>query len=79
MPVVLRVDGFAFGFFAREHDPAHVHVRHGGEVAIIEIESGFVRRSTLRAPDLARASALVRIHEGELRAAWLEWQLKRET
>lgn len=78
MPVVLRVDGFVFGFFTRDHDPAHVHARYGGDVAIIEIETGHVRHSTLRVPDLARAGALVRIHRDELRAAWLEWKLKRE-
>jgi len=78
MPVVLRVDGFSFGFFSREHDPAHVHVRHGGDVAIIEIETGHVRRSSLRAPDVSKAGALVRIYRDELRAAWLEWKLKRE-
>ena len=78
MPVVLRVNGFAFGFFTREHDPPHVHVRYGGRVAIIEIETGHVRHSALRVPDLARAGALVRIHRDELRVAWLEWKLKRE-
>ncbi|HEU4557146.1 MAG TPA: DUF4160 domain-containing protein [Longimicrobium sp.] len=78
MPTVLRVGGFSFGFFTSEHDPAHVHVRYGGDVAIIEIETGHVRKSDLRAPDIARAGALVRIHRDELRAAWLEWKLKRE-
>jgi len=79
MPVVLRVGGFAFGFFANEHEPAHVHVRYGGTLAVIEIESGRVRQvEHMRDPDLARARALVAEHRQTLTAAWLAWVEKRK-
>lgn len=75
MPVVLRVSGFVFRFYAGDHDPPHVHVLYSGSLAIIEIDSGRVRSSGLRPPDLARAGALVQAHKDELRAAWLTWQM----
>ena len=78
MPVVFRKDGFAFGFFAGDHDPPHVHVSYGGATAILEIESGRVRATRLRERDLARARALLDAHRDELLAAWLAWKLKRE-
>lgn len=78
MPVVLRVDGFVFGFFAGDHDPAHVHVAYGGDTAIIEIHGGRVRSTSLRKPDLTKACALVRSHRSELLEAWATWSLKRE-
>lgn len=78
MPVVLRVDGFVFGFFSDDHDPPHVHVRYGGSRAVIEIDSLAVRKTALRSPDLAKARALVRAHQAELLARWIEWKLTRE-
>jgi hypothetical protein len=78
MPVVLRVDGFAFKFYSGDHDPPHVHVRYGGATAIIELETGRARSSRLRDHDLARARELVETHRDELRAAWLAWMLTGE-
>jgi hypothetical protein len=78
MPVVLRVDGFSFGFFSNDHDPPHVHVRYGGSNAIIEIDSLVVRKTGLRTPDLATARTLVRVHRAELLARWIEWKLTRK-
>ncbi|HET7233091.1 MAG TPA: DUF4160 domain-containing protein [Longimicrobium sp.] len=78
MPVVLRVDGFAFKFYSGDHDPPHVHVRYGGTGAVIDIATGHVRSSAMRQPDLARACALVRDHRDALLSAWLAWKLNRE-
>ena len=71
MPVVLRVGGFSFGFYRREHEPPHVHVRYSGGVAIIEIESGRVRHSSrMTNARLAKARRLVQLNRAELLAAW---------
>lgn len=78
MPVVLREDGFVFGFFSGDHDPPHVHVSYSGGRAIIEINTLAVRKTALRDPDLAKARALVRAHRAELLARWFEWKLTRE-
>ena len=40
MPVVLRINGFSFGFFSREHEPPHVHVGYSGARVIIDILTG---------------------------------------
>ena len=78
MPTVLRASGFAFRFYAKEHDPPHVHAIYGGTFAVIEIESARVRRvERMRDPDIARAQALVREHQHTLMAAWFSWKEKR--
>jgi len=78
MPVVLRVDGFVFGFFAGDHEPPHVHVWYAGNTAILEIETGRARTTALRRPELAKAQALLRAHRDELLAEWLAWKQKRK-
>jgi hypothetical protein len=81
MPVVLRIGGFKFSFYAGDHDPPHVHATYGGEVAIIEIASGAIRwiSAGMRAPDVRQAAALVRAHGEDLMAAWIDWQAERRT
>jgi hypothetical protein len=78
MPTVLRVDGFKFSFYAGDHDPPHVHVRHGGTHVIIEIASGGVRRiGGMRDPDVKRALAIVKEHREALLVAWMIWDTER--
>jgi hypothetical protein len=72
------VGGFAFRFFAGDHDPPHVHAVKGGEAVVLVIESGRVRKILgMRDPDIARAQALVDAHRDVLRAAWVAWQEER--
>lgn len=60
MPTVLRHGGFRFYMWPNDHHPPHVHVEYGGDVALIDIERLAVRgKPTMRAPDIARATALV--------------------
>jgi uncharacterized protein DUF4160 len=42
MPTVLNVDGFQIRILPppREHGPAHVHVRKGGTVVVINLPDG---------------------------------------
>jgi Domain of unknown function (DUF4160) len=73
MPVVLRVGGFAFGFFTDDHEPPHVHVRYSGGRLVMEIETERIKRVTgMNASDVAHARRLVRMHRDELLAAWAE-------
>jgi len=79
MPVVLRVDGFVFRFFSREHDPPHVHVRKGGEFTVIELGTGRVRPGgDMRTPDTRRAREIMKAHRDQLLSAWEAWKAKRE-
>lgn len=73
MPVVLRVGGFAFGFYSDDHVPPHVHVRYSGGKVVMEIESERIRRvARMNASDIAHPRRLVRTHRDELLAAWAE-------
>ena len=79
MPVVLRVGGFAFGFYANEHDPPHVHVRYAGGFVIVDIETANVRRNVGMKPhDMLRAVRLVEAHRDVLLAGWIAFDLKRK-
>ncbi|PKL45693.1 MAG: hypothetical protein CVV41_01445 [Candidatus Riflebacteria bacterium HGW-Riflebacteria-1] len=39
MPVTFEKDDYKFFFYSNEHDPVHVHVRHGGGEAVFEVEA----------------------------------------
>jgi hypothetical protein len=75
MPTVLRVAGFRFSFFAGDHEPAHVHCENGDGIAVIEIDSGNVRRKlgNIREKDVRRAETLVAEHRDYLQSAWTEF------
>jgi hypothetical protein len=61
MPTVLRKDGFDFCIISGDHDPPHVHVRHGDAEVIIVIESGEIRGTRGReSPETARAQTMAR-------------------
>ena len=73
MPVVLRVKGYRFGFYASDRDePPHVHVRRNGHSAKywlqpavrLENSSGFPARH------LNEVERLVQEHRDELLEAW---------
>jgi hypothetical protein len=76
MPTVLRVAGFRFYFYSGDHLPAHVHVRNGDGVVVIEIETTKVRRTEgeVREKDLTRAKSLVAEHRVLLRNAWDDFE-----
>lgn len=79
MPTVLRVDGFAFRFYAGDHEPPHVHVSYGGDEVVLAIETAEVRKPPgMRLPDVRRAQELVREHQRELMAAWLAWNARKK-
>ena len=71
MPVVLRVDGFAFEIFSDEHEPAHVHVRYSGKKCRIVLDTLDLSRSDMNQSEESRAVRIVAEHHDELRAAWL--------
>ncbi|HSU17816.1 DUF4160 domain-containing protein [Longimicrobium sp.] len=79
MPVILRVDGFSFGFYAAEHDPPHVHVAYSGAYVIVNIGSGNVRKNCgMKRPDMLRAVRLVQTHQDQLLASWVAFDQKRK-
>lgn len=57
MPVILRLFGFTFYFFSREHEPIHVHIEGADGYAIYDLRKDrFVQRtvSNIKAGDLKK-------------------------
>ena len=80
MPIVLRVGGFSFGFFAGDHDPPHVHVRYSGASVIVDILTGHARDNRgMKQPDMLRGVRLVQAHQEQLLAAWVAFDQKRRS
>jgi hypothetical protein len=78
MPTVLRVGGFRFYFYGADHEPAHVHVRNGDGVVVIDIETAGVRRvEGVRDKDVRRAKALVAEHRDLLLVAWEDFERRK--
>ena len=75
MPVVLRLDGFQFLFYANEgnpREPVHIHVRTGRDEAKFWL-SPTVRLAYnrgLRVAMLGRVELMVEDHRAELERAW---------
>lgn len=79
MPTVLRVGEFVFFFYAKDHEPAHVHAQNGDGVAIIEIETSRIIRRTgeIRKKDVNRAASIVAAHRDYLHQEWREFAFRR--
>jgi Domain of unknown function (DUF4160) len=77
MPVVLRIEGFAFSFFAGDHEPPHVHVAYGGDECRVALDTLELGNSTMKANDERRALRLVATHRVALAAAWVEFQRRK--
>ena len=46
MPVILRLFGFSFYFFSREHEPIHVHIEGADGYAVYDLtKDRFVQRT----------------------------------
>lgn len=75
MPTVLRVAGFSFRFYSREHLPAHVHCYNGDGFAVVDIATATMsaKHGSIRDKDIRRAEALVAEHRDLLQAAWDEF------
>ena len=57
MPVILRLFGFSFYFFSREHEPIHVHIEGTDGYAVYDLRKDrFVQRtvSNIKAGDLKK-------------------------
>lgn len=77
MPVVLRLQGFAFSFYANDHDPPHVHVRNGTGWCRIVIDTLDIVDLGMRASDQVRAANLVQQNSELLLAAWARFQARK--
>jgi Domain of unknown function (DUF4160) len=75
MPVVLRIDGYKFHFYANEGDPrepVHCHVRHGRDEAKFWLspDVGLAYNRGLTSRQLSEVQHLVEQHREFLIGAW---------
>jgi Domain of unknown function (DUF4160) len=72
MPTISVFYGILIQMYWQDHEPAHFHVRYGGDQAVIAIESLQMMRGRLpgRALELVREWA--EMHRDEL---WEDWKL----
>jgi hypothetical protein len=64
MPVISRFFGIVVTMYYADHDPPHMHVRYGGDNAIVSLEDAKVIAGTLS----PRAAAMV-----------FEWAMRHRT
>jgi hypothetical protein len=77
MPIVLRVEGFAFRIISGDHDPPHVHVRYGGTRCKIVLETLQVKKGTMKVADRIWAVRIVAEHREELLRIWNDLKIQR--
>lgn len=78
MPVVLRKDGFKFFFYSNEGsspEPAHIHVRQGGDEAKFRISSQIqlLDNNGFDAPKLREIAGIITENRKHLEDAWHEY------
>lgn len=78
MPVLLRLEGFKFLFYAdegRPREPVHIHVGHGRDEAKFWLSPTVTLSYNrgLSGPLLSRAHRLVEEHRADFERAWHEF------
>lgn len=74
MPKVFEQDGYRFSFFSNEHEPIHVHVRHGGGDAVFTVEERVELREShgLGVQELSKAQRLAEENKALIIRRWHE-------
>ena len=74
MPIVFEKDGYRFFFYSNEHEPVHVHVRHGGGEAVFEVEEFVDLRESqkMKMGELRKALKLARENRDLILEKWHE-------
>jgi hypothetical protein len=71
---VFEKDGYRFFFYSNEHEPIHVHVRHGGGEAVLDVAEHVDLRESqgLKMSELRKAISLAREHRDLILERWHE-------
>lgn len=79
MPVILRVDGFKFFFFANEGDePIHVHVEIGDEAAKFWMNPiSLARNYGMKASNLSKVRRILEQHQQLIEEKWDDFNRKK--
>jgi hypothetical protein len=75
MPTIFEQEGYRFFFYSNDHEPIHVHVRHGGgEAFVIEEEVALRESAGLKVQELARAQQLAEQNKRLIIEHWHEYR-----
>ena len=74
MPTLAIIDGIRILIYLNDHDPPHIHVRHGEMRARIEIGSGRMMSGQLRRRSLRKVQAWIELNRDLLFEAWEQCQ-----
>ncbi len=72
MPVLCRFDGIIIKMYFQqeEHNPPHIHAKHGDHSAAIDIRTGKILDGYLPARQLSVINAWIKKHKKELLHIW---------
>jgi hypothetical protein len=71
VPTVLREGGYQIMIFTSDHPPPHVHVRHAGRLAKVNLEPvSFTRTGGLNAGEQSEILQVVQANQSFLLAEW---------
>ena len=75
MPKVFEKDGYRFFFYGNDHQPIHIHVRHGNGEAVFNVEGVVELRESqgLKVKELAKAEALATENRQLIIRAWHDY------
>ena len=76
MPRISRFRGIDIYMYYRDHDPPHIHARHGEHEARLVIETLQVLTGSLPAHALASVQHWMALHRDELLANWSRGRLR---
>jgi hypothetical protein len=70
MPRISEFYGIVITMYTSEHPPPHFHAKHGGDDAVIAIETGEILAGSLPRPQLRLVRQWLKEHRSELRVNW---------
>ena len=80
MPVILRVDGFKFFFFADEgNEPVHVNIEKGDGAAKFWMKPvRLARNYGMKASELSKVRKIVEKNEKLIEGKWIEFSKRKK-
>lgn len=74
MPKIFEKEGYCFFFYSNDHEPIHVHVRHGDGEAVFSVEVDVELREShgMKIKELKRAEQLAEDHKPLILEKWNE-------
>lgn len=74
VPTIFEKEGYRFFFYSNDHEPVHVHVRHGGGEAVFDVRDEIALRESqgLKVKELAKAQELAEENRELIIRKWHE-------